>query len=1100
LNVKVYAILLGEDFMPIIDNKTIMMKDALAKALENADRIDIGVAFFYFNGFELLSKELLDKKIRLLVGIELDSDYIPEIVKASKDGTVDVSMYQLKPTNSSLKVKENYIKAIVGLINDSDIFDESQIVDTLDLFIKKIEDGSLEIKKQKSYDHSKYYVVHNKVNDLFNTKSGTVIMGSANFTFKGLAGQGETNELFDSVEKYLEYSSKFEKEWQDAIPIVDEYNNDEFIETIKNKTWPYKMSTPFEMYIRVLDEIFGKNLEEDILTPLQITSGQYSDLEYQLDAIRMGIDRINRYDGVIIADVVGLGKSVIASAIARNFDQYLTVIIAPPHLLGQWEDYKVEFSLRAAKVYSSGNIKVLYEQFRSSNKPLLLIIDEAHRFRNEETDDYKLLHQVTRSHSDNKVVLLTATPFNNAPKDIFSLVKLFQIPGRSTIRSVDNLSFRFRNLIDRYVKLRRDIRKNNVDSLELQQETIEIASEQRRLIENVVIRRSRLDLKNITRYREDLKKQRIEFPEVVGPKLIDYDLGVLNDIYLGTLSKLMEGYSAARYQPTKYGIDSEEFKKRFGEDMDERGLIIGQLNLANHMKRLLVMRFESSKFAFQNTLKKIITTNQIIEKWWNEFDGVPIMKKGELPNPDDYTEEDGEISVDFDNEIEKLKKTKGLIVLPKDMFEQKDEFEKDLSSDTKLLTEIYEEWFGTDAYDGVDPKLDAIETEISSLLNENPNRKIVIFSSYADTVNYLYDKLKANPRIIKYTSADPNTLRKTIKANFDAAVPLEKQEDNFDVILTTDALSEGVNLHRAGVIINYDIPYNPTRVIQRVGRINRINKKVFDKIFVYNFFPTIIGEAETKLKQIATLKINLINAIIGSDTKHLTPDENLESFFKNQFDQMINEEDQLSWDTVHLEAYEKAKKDESLITSVRDIPRRSRIRRVNTGLVGTIAFGKKGSDSVFAISNGNDKPKVISVEEAVQYYAAPIDEIPYEVSQNFNALMNIVKDRLFAKNSVPQIKGRRQKAIEKLQAVKSIKPQFSNYTSDLIKIIREFDDLSEGTLKDIMDIDLKDIDNFQKTLEKVIPQKLVQNILERAERTEESKELLLLLEEHVNES
>jgi hypothetical protein len=385
-------------------------------------------------------------------------------------------------------------------------------------------------------------------------------------------------------------------------------------------------------------------------------------------------------------------------------------------------------------------------------------------------------------------------------------------------------------------------------------------------------------------------------------------------------------------------------------------------------------------------------------------------------------------------------------------------------------------------------------------LNENPKRKIVIFSSYADTVNYLYDKLKVNPRIIKYTSADPNALRKTIKANFDAAVPLEKQEDNFDVILTTDALSEGVNLHRAGVIINYDIPYNPTRVIQRVGRINRINKKVFDKIFVYNFFPTIIGEAETKLKQIATLKINLINAIIGSDTKHLTPDENLESFFKNQFDQMINEEDQLSWDTVHLEEYEKAKKDESLITSVRDIPRRSRIRRVNTGLIGTIAFGKKGSDSVFAISNGSDKPKVISVEEAVQYYAAPIDEIPYEVSQNFTALMNILKYRLFAKNSVPQIKGRRQKAIDKLQAVKSIKPQFSNYTNDLIKIIREFDDLSEGTLKDIMDIDLKDIDNFQKTLEKVIPQKLVQNILERAERTEESKELLLLLEEHVNES
>ena len=1094
-------ILFEGDYMLIIDNKNLTMQHALAKAMENADRIDISVAFFYFNGFELLAKELLDKKIRLLIGMEIDPNFIPEIVKASKDGTVDVSLYQIRPaTKSALKIKENYIKSIIGLINDSDIFDESTIVDALELFMNKIADGSLEIRKRQSIDHSKYYIAHNITGDLFQTKSGTVIMGSANFTFKGLVGQGETNEQFDTLDKYTEYTNKFEREWHDSIPIVDEYSSEDFIQEIKNKTWPYKMSTPFEMYIKVLDEVFGRHLEEDILTPAQITSKQYVDLEYQLDAIRMGIDRIKRYDGVIIADVVGLGKSVIASAIARNFDNYLTVIIAPPHLLGQWEDYKVEFSLRAAKVYSSGNIKVLYEQFKVSNKPLLLIIDEAHRFRNEETDDYKFLHQVTRSHAGNKTVLLTATPFNNAPKDIFSLVKLFQIPGRSTIRSVDNLSFRFRNLIDRYVKLRRDIRKNNVDSFELHQETIAIASEQRRLIENVVIRRSRLDLKNITRYREDLKKQKIEFPEVVGPNLIDYNLGELNDLYLETLSKLVDSYTAARYQPTKYGIDSEEFKKYFGEDMDERGLMIGQLNLANHMKRLLVMRFESSKFAFQNTLKKIITTNQIIEKWWNEFDGVPIMKKGVLPDPDDYTEEDGEISVDFDTEIEKLKKSKGLIVIPKDMFQYKDEFERDLCSDTKLLTEIYDEWFGTDKYKDIDPKLDAIELEINNLLKDNPKRKIVIFSSYADTVNYLYDKLRDNPRIIKYTSADPNNLRKTIKSNFDAAVLLEKQEDDFDVVLTTDALSEGVNLHRAGVVINYDIPYNPTRVIQRVGRINRINKKVFDKIYVYNFFPTMIGEAETKLKQIATLKITLINAIIGSDTKHLTPDENLESFFKSQFDQMTSEEDQLSWDTIHLENYEKAKKDESLMARVKEIPRRSRIRRINTSFNCTIAFGKKGSDSVFAISNGTEQPKVISVEEAIPYFMATIGDEAFQVSQNFSNLMNVVKNRLFAKNSVPQIKGRRQKAIEILNAVKSLKPQFANYCSDLIKIIREYDDLSEGTLKDIIEIDLKQIDSFKDKLESVVSQQLVQNILERAERTEDSKELLLLLEEYTHES
>jgi HKD family nuclease len=115
--------------MPIIDNKTVTRQHALSKALENADKIVISVAFFYFNGFELLAKELVGKKIRLLIGMEIDPNFIPEIVKASKDDIVDVSLYQIRPaTKSALKIKENYINAIIGLINDSDIFDESNIL------------------------------------------------------------------------------------------------------------------------------------------------------------------------------------------------------------------------------------------------------------------------------------------------------------------------------------------------------------------------------------------------------------------------------------------------------------------------------------------------------------------------------------------------------------------------------------------------------------------------------------------------------------------------------------------------------------------------------------------------------------------------------------------------------------------------------------------------------------------------------------------------------------------------------------------------------------------------------------------------------------
>ena len=136
----------------------------------------------------------------------------------------------------------------------------------------------------------------------------------------------------------------------------------------------------------------------------------------------MVIDKLNKYDGAILADVVGLGKSIIASAVARNMDAK-TVIIAPPHLMSQWEEYKEQFGIRGSKVFSSGKIQEVYDRYHELREPMLFVLDEAHRYRNEDTNDYKLLHQVCRSHPENKVLLLTATPFNNDPKDVFALIK-----------------------------------------------------------------------------------------------------------------------------------------------------------------------------------------------------------------------------------------------------------------------------------------------------------------------------------------------------------------------------------------------------------------------------------------------------------------------------------------------------------------------------------------------------------------------------------------------------------------------------------------------------------------------------------------------------
>lgn len=1093
--------------MPLIDNKTQTMQKALKNALTSSDRVDISVGYFYFSGFEALAEELEDKKVRILVGMEVDPTCIPDIVQFSKEADEDLSRWQPRqPTRSSLGLKQNYTDALVGFINDSDTFDESGAEKAFEIFMKKLRDGSLEIRKTLSDEHGKFYLVYNKIESSQDGDfPGTVFSGSSNMTYRGLIGQGELNDSHRDKSKFEEYEDRFRDLWDPSksVAIADRHNKDEFIGELKARVWKYQTPSPYEMYIRVLHELFHYEEREAILSPGRITGGQFSDLKYQLDAVRMGIDRLSKFDGVIVADVVGLGKSIIASCIARNLDMN-TVIVAPPHLIPQWEDYKEQFGIRGSRVYSSGNLAQVYERYRDSKEPILIILDEAHRYRNEDTNDYKLLHQVCRGNANNKVIVLTATPFNNAPKDVFALVKLFQTPGQSTIKSVDNLSLRFRELIDRYRKLRKAMTKGLGPS-EIDREAEEIAQEQRRLIESVVIRRSRLDLKRITRYREDLERKHIDFAEVIGPQLMEYNLGSLLDLYLETLNVISasdggEGFIGARYKPAVYINDRREFLERFGADLDETDLRTAQVNLADFMRKLMVMRFESSKYAFQSTLDKMIQTNQLVERWWEELGRVPIMKKGQIPDPDDlsdYDEDDGENHSALDDELEQLKAEKGLISVPIDLIDKK--FIEDVRKDTALLVDIRSRWFDDPAIRDEDPKTDDLAKRILGLLAENPNRKIVIFSGYADTVNYLYGALQERglERLYHHTAADASSAtRKVVNLNFDASIPEGQQVDDYDVLIATDALSEGYNLHRAGVVINYDIPYNPTRVIQRVGRINRINKKVFDQLFVFNSFPTAIGEAETRVKQISTLKIKLINAIVGSDTKTLTDDELIQSYFKDEYDEAESQTETISWDAVHRDVYFKALEDHKLMESALKIPRRSRILRRSKDESLVVVFGKKGDQSIFTLADSTAEPSVVSAERAIPLFSATKDEQSFEVQDKFAPVFNKAREKLFAKNPLPMIKGRRQDAIKNLMAIKEALPASESYCSDLIKVIKEFDDVSEGTLKDIAQIDMRNVEDTYKRLLDLIPVQFIRNVIDRAHRADEGRELLLLAEEH----
>ena len=269
-------------------------------------------------------------------------------------------------------------------------------------------------------------------------------------------------------------------------------------------------------------------------TPFDITDGKFFNLKYQTDAIQLALKSIETHNGTIVADVVGLGKSIIASTIAHNL-RLRTIVISPPHLRSGWDAYKDEFGFTGT-VFSSGKISEALTHYNDLKKPdeqFLIIVDEAHRYRNEYTEDYAMLHNLCQG---NKVVLLTATPFNNDPADIYSMLKLFQIPTKSTLKTVENLSIEFRDLINQYKELRELQRQGKLSKQDVKNETAKIARTIRSIIGPLVIRRSRIDLQQIDTYKDDLKKQKIEEVIPQGPIELSYDLKELKDLYLRTLN------------------------------------------------------------------------------------------------------------------------------------------------------------------------------------------------------------------------------------------------------------------------------------------------------------------------------------------------------------------------------------------------------------------------------------------------------------------------------------------------------------------------------------------------------------------------------------
>jgi len=1072
----------------LITNQEQLLADVLNNILPSTKNLYILVGYFYFSGFEEIYQNVDGKQIKILVGLEIENDL--------KKRLKEFELIQQENISRG-EVRQNYYKSLVSIFNDTDFFDTEEKQGAFRVFLAKIKDGSLEIRKTLHPHHAKLYIFENsEEHNQGGNFPGTIITGSSNFSRAGLRDRNEMNIVLRDKPNYAGAFNHFKALWDEAVTIVDKHNTQDFFYNVVEKIWIDKIPNPFLLYVRVLEEFFPESRSSFLKLPSQITRGKYINLKYQEDAIKKVLDIIKRHNGVIIADVVGLGKSIIASCAAHNLNKK-AVVIAPPHLVKQWEDYRYEFEFHA-KVYSSGRIdKALEELDRSEER--LIVIDEAHKYRNELTTDYANLHQLCQG---NKVMLLSATPFNNRPQDVFSMIKLFQIPSWSTLQTVDNLSFQFKELIKQYEQIKKIQKAHAADENTIKIQVQEIAKRIRDILYPLVIRRSRLDLAAIEEYKADLKKQKISFPDVKEPKILDYKLGPLSELYEETLEKISSedpktGFQGTRYKPIGYILP--EYKKdvamRLG--VEENLLVQTQVNIADFMRRLLVRRFESSIFSFKSTLEKMIFTSEEILKWYEKTSKVPVYKKGRLPDIDSLLSSSGE---DLDEELDEINLTeqlqkfedKGLwYILKKEL---KPSFVEDLRNDIEVLNAIRNSWFKNGL--PKDPKLEEFLEIVKDKLKKDPKRKIVVFSEFADTADYLNENLKDKIKVFKYSSRDASeTNKNTIRENFDAGHPVQKHD--YDVLIATDAISEGFNLHRAGAIFNYDIPYNPTRVIQRVGRINRINKKMFDELYIFNFFPTATGEKETRIRQISTLKIAMVHALFGEDTKVLTKEEELQSYFAKEFYDVYEAQEELSPEAEHENFIRQLRADQpEVVKEAMNVPKRVRIQRhASKKRKGVVVFGKKGEEYAFKFGATPGECLPLNIEEGLGLFEAAMSEQAERTGQAFNAVYDQMKERLFSKKTEVALDMGKRQAIDKVQAMIEKVPEKKDYLSDLLKVLKDLDALPDLYAKLIRKIDIDNLKAGLKDLEEQVPAAYLARIIQRVQKIDEEGATLILSEE-----
>ena len=831
-----------------------------------------------------------------------------------------------------LEPKEEYENAVRLLLKYCTEEEKSKI--QIRIFRKNKED-------ETQFLHSKCYI-------MTGSSSAYGIVGSSNFTRKGLEGNAELNYMESNWQQVCSKDTrnplrKSHTTWFDEKWELSEPWNKEFLEQVlKQAPITKKIEdednnaveefTPYELYIKLLQLKFGDVVDRSL--GQQIESYLPADvrkLDYQIEAVKRCIGIMHEHGGFMLADVVGLGKTIIGTLVIKRFlsvpeddgRERKVLVITPPAIQSGWKKTVGMFDKGAAvkiapsiDFITTGCIRNVagdddleddyddsvdsgdFEGLLQDKNYGLIVIDESHKFRNSSTLMYQALDELIQKVCLNTGVypyvgLLSATPQNNRPNDLKNQIYLFERNHTdSTLKKAEggNIEKFFAEVNKEYDLLIKG--KETIGAEERRLRLDKISKKLRDcILSDILERRTRTDVEKY--YREDMESQGLVFPRIEGPNNLEYIMDEeLAQLFSDTMTIIAptdeekaqtdEYLRYFRYRAIEYFADPANERKHMGRG--NRGVNDIAKQLAMIMQVLLVKRLESSFAAFKKSLLNLRRyTENMIKMWENDTIFVcPQIDVNKELDCKAKTEKRGrrvsfeECIDDIRAKIEKLtqqgRNEKGQNAEYR-RSDFKQEYYTQLQVDRRLIANLCDRW----AENTQDPKFDAFKENIRPELfnpQKNTSGKLVIFSEAIDTVQSLARAVRAKGyKVLEITAANRDEMEQTIEENFDANYTGPWKND-YDVIITTEVLAEGVNLHRANVILNYDTPWNSTRLMQRIGRVNRIGSKE-PFVYVFNFMPSAEGDAQIQLVRKAYTKLQSFHVLFGEDSKIFSEQESV---------------------------------------------------------------------------------------------------------------------------------------------------------------------------------------------------------------------------------